>query len=496
MKITLSIKQPSKISCDLQILFVSASWRKEVVFLGNEIVQLIADVASLENFTGKDKQALFIDTPKFPTKRILLYGIGETSVTSIYELQKTLAKAITLAKKARRKKVALLPYVSWIKKFSSETLAQIITETFSLSTYQFDKYKGKEHHENKTEIDELIILTSPARLTTFEKGIALGKIYAEATIFARDLVNEPAGVTTPTYLAKVASGFAKDNNIKVTVLEKEEMEKLGMNCILGVSQGSDHPPKFIKLVYRPNGVPLKKIVIIGKGITFDTGGLSLKPSQGMETMKLDMAGAASILGVFSQIALLQPKVKVVGLIGACENMPSGKALHPGDILLAMNGKTVEVLNTDAEGRLTLADVLSYAVLKEKPSGIIDLATLTGAMMVALGQEISGLFGNNPSLTQKVKEAAAKTGEPVWEMPLYKEYKEEIKSSIADLRNIAKTRYGGSITAALFLEEFVDNTPWVHLDIAGPAFAEKNMPLSPCGATGSGVRLLLSLLTSY
>lgn len=495
MKITLSIKQPSKISCDLQILFVSPSWKEEIAFLGKEVVQLLADVSLLENFTGKDSQTLFIDTPNLAAKRILLYGIGETSVTSIYELQNTLAKAITIAAKARRKRVALSPYHAWTKKFSSETIAQVVSETFFLSTYHFDKYKGVKHHQEKTEIEEFILLTHPSRLSSFEKGVNLGKIYSQATILARDLVNEPANITTPSYLAKVASNLAKEGDIKVTILEKEEMEKLGMNCILGVSQGSDHPPKFIRLVYRSR-TPLKKIVIVGKGITFDTGGLSLKPSTGMETMKIDMAGAASVLAVFWGLSQLKPNVEVVGLIAACENMPGGSALHPGDILMAMNGKTVEVLNTDAEGRLTLADVLSYAVLKEKPSSIIDLATLTGACVVALGEKITGLFSNNQNLSKKVQEAALAEGELVWEMPLAKEYKEEIKSSIADLRNISKTRYGGSITAALFLEEFVDDIPWVHLDIAGPAYEEKNTPISPIGGTGFGVRLLLRLLTCY
>ncbi len=267
-----------------------------------------------------------------------------------------------------------------------------------------------------------------------------------------------------------------------------------MNAFLGVAVGSDKPPKFIHLSYKPRR-PSKKIVLIGKGITFDTGGLSLKSSEHMETMKLDMSGAAAVLAVFAAIPSLIIKSEVVGIIAACENMPSGKALKPGDILKALNGKTIEVLNTDAEGRLTLADAISYALIKEKPDEIIDLATLTGACMVALGQEIAGCFGNNDILLQNIEKHAKLTGENIWRMPLYREYSDLIKSPIADIKNIQTGRYGGAITAALFLSEFVGKTPWVHLDIAGPAYTEKDSPLTPSGGTGFGVRLLLEYLVS-
>lgn len=490
MKISLSTKQIPQVACDLAIIFVGENWQKEVSFLGKEITSLLLEVARNENFIGKENQSLSLNLYNFPTKKLLFYAIDE-DIKNIHNLQETLAKTIKTAEKNSRKKIALLPYFKWSQKLPSEVLAHAISKTFFLSTYRFNKYQSKTPLP-KPKIEELIVLTTPAKLSAFETGINLGKIYAEGTNFARNLVNEPASITTPSHLAKTALSLAENKLVKVTVLEKEEMAKLGMNCVLGVAQGSDHPPKFIRLAYKPPSVRTK-IVLIGKGITFDTGGLSLKPSASMETMKIDMAAAAAILGVFSKLAQLKPKIEVIGLITACENMPSGKALHPGDILQALNGKTIEVLNTDAEGRLTLADVLSYAVLKEKPAYIIDLATLTGACMKALGRDIAGLFTNNPSFAQKVKQAADNQGELLWELPLAKQYQEEIKSSIADLRNIGKTSYAGAITAALFLEEFVGGIPWVHLDIAGPAYKEKETALNPAGATGFGVCLLLHLL---
>lgn len=496
MKISLTAKNPLKIAADLLIIFVSPSWKEEVSSLGADTLDLISDVALIENFIGREKQHLFVDLQQKPVKRLLLYGVGEGKITNLYELQKIVGEAISLANKSRRRKVVLVVMTDWLKQNTAEAVSQAVAEAAILATYTFDKYKGEKHHQEKLAIEEIVLTASAPRLSAFEKGIALAKLYSGATLFARDLVNEPARITTPSYLAKIAQGFVKPRQIKVRIYEKEEIAKLGMNAFLGVSQGSDEPPKLIKLTYKPARSTNKKIVLVGKGITFDTGGLSLKSSSSMETMKLDMAGAATILAVFSKIAELKPNIEVVAFIAACENMPSGKALKPGDILKAYNGKTVEVLNTDAEGRLTLADTLSFAQISEKPQALIDLATLTGAMMVALGQDIAGLFSNNQKLTAKVKEAACRSGELVWEMPLLADYKEQIKSEVADLKNSSKTRFGGAITAALFLEEFVGKIPWVHLDIAGPAFAEKNTPLCTHGGTGFGVRLLLHLLSNY
>jgi leucyl aminopeptidase len=270
------------------------------------------------------------------------------------------------------------------------------------------------------------------------------------------------------------------------------MKKLGMNALLAVSHGSHEEPKFIKLEYRGGGT--KTITLVGKGITYDSGGLSLKPQSGLETMKCDMAGAATILGVFEALHKGKPKVHVIGLIAACENMPGGGAVKPGDVVTAMNGKTIEIVNTDAEGRIILADSLSYAGKFIPSNVIIDVATLTGACVVALGEDIAGLFTDNEKLAKQVLVNATRVGEKLWRMPIACEYEEHLKSEIADIRNVSKTKYGGAINGALFLKKFAPKgTPWAHLDIAGPAFAEKDMTISPYGGTGFGVQTLLSFI---
>ena len=306
---------------------------------------------------------------------------------------------------------------------------------------------------------------------------------------ARDLVNEPASVSTPTYLANQAKKLADGNGLKTEVWGVNKIKAAKMHGLLAVSRGGPEEPRFIKLSYTPSGKPKKKVALVGKGLTFDSGGLSLKPAKSMETMKIDMSGGATVLGTMRAIAALKPPVQVTGYVPSSENMPSGTAQKPGDIISYRNGKTVEVLNTDAEGRLILADALICAV-EDKPDVIIDLATLTGACMVALGSQVAGLFSNNQKLTDDLLASSKETGEQLWPMPLVKEYKDDIKSSIADIKNIGGG-YGGAITAALFLEEFVSDVPWAHLDIAGPAFSER----APRGGTGFGVRTLVQYVLS-
>jgi leucyl aminopeptidase len=313
---------------------------------------------------------------------------------------------------------------------------------------------------------------------------------AEATSLARDMVNEPANFFTPTRMAELAKEIANKYSLGFTVFNSRDMEAMGMGALLGVARGSSEPPKLITLNYKGDESSKNSLGFIGKGITFDSGGISIKPSEGMGEMKDDMAGGAAAIAALSAIAQLKPKVNVTAIIPATENLPSGTALKPGDILRAMNGKTIEVISTDAEGRLILADALSYAV-KQGLSPLVDLATLTGACRVALGDGYSGAFTNNQELMDKVIKAAAKAGEKIWQMPLPEEYKEQLKSEIADIKNTGD-RYGGAITAALFLTEFLDATPWVHLDIAGTASSSKGSGYSVKGATGVGVRTLVEL----
>jgi leucyl aminopeptidase len=308
-------------------------------------------------------------------------------------------------------------------------------------------------------------------------------------------VNEQAAVATPTFLAQVGRDIAKSSpDITLQVIDKAEAKKLGMEAFLGIARAADTPPKFIFLSYTPRGKKAtRKLALVGKGITFDSGGMNVKPGDHMSDMKMDMSGAAAVLGVFSVIAKLKPAFPVIGLIAATPNLISGSSIVPGDVVRAMNGKTIEILNTDAEGRVTMADSLSFAV-REGATEIIDFATLTGACVVALGEEIAGLFSTNQELTEKVKAAAFDAGEKVWEMPMERDYKKQNKSEIADIANIPNTRYGGAITAGLFLSEFVGDTPFVHLDIAGPAFTHKGTDVSPKGGTGFGVRTILNLLS--
>lgn len=492
MKISLSTKPIKETSADLLVFFVTTNWKQEIEVLGKDTLTTLIDIAKSEDFKGKAKDVIIADT-NLPSKKVLIAGVGEGKKITYFDLQKTVSKVVGTVKKTKRENIVISVHPAWLKDINTKDCIQAVVEAILLSTYVFDQYKSKKEG---LKIKTIAIHVPSKDTKDIREGFDLGKYISEGVYLSRDLVNEPPDIMNPTVLASKAKEIAKNNKgVQVTIYEKSDIQKLGMNAYLGVSQGSDTPPKFIRLHYKPKKAT-KKIVLAGKGITFDTGGLSLKPGDAMETMKCDMAGAASVLGVFSVIDKIKPNVEVIGLIAACENMPSGRAIRPGDILKAMNGKTIEVLNTDAEGRLTLADVLSFAVMREKPDGIIDCATLTGAMMVALGEDITGVFGNNTVLINKVVSAAGEAGEHVWHMPLPKMYKPLIKSNIADVRNISKSKYGGSITAALFLEEFVDNTPWVHLDMAGPAYAEKTTPLTPYGGTGFGVRLLLRMLKKY
>ncbi|OGG15565.1 hypothetical protein A3D77_02615 [Candidatus Gottesmanbacteria bacterium RIFCSPHIGHO2_02_FULL_39_11] len=493
MKITLKPTSPNKISSDVVIVF-SFQGEEVSAITDKSLLELIKKSMQREHFEGKEGEKITISPGSLAgAYKILIVGLGDSNKFESEEIRNSMGKALSFAKSLSPQTVSILPPESWMKKMDLEYLLSTLTEAVHLSSYTFNKYKS-EDPKKKKDIEEISFLISPGKLSMAEKGITEGTIHARATQFTRDLVNEPPDLTTPAYLAKVAKDIAdkSEGTIKATIYDQVEIEKIGMNAFLGVAKGSSEPPKFIHLSYRPKKSK-KKVVLIGKGITFDTGGLSLKPAQSMETMKLDMAGAAAVLGVFKALKDVSPDVSVVGLIAACENMPSGSAMRPGDILKAMSGKTIEVLNTDAEGRLTLADGLSYAVLKEKPDVIIDLATLTGACIVALGEDITGLFSNNPALAQSIEKASRETGEKLWQLPLPKIYKELIKSHIADIKNIQTGKYGGAITAALFLEEFVGNIPWAHLDIAGPSYAEKPSSLTPIGGTGYGVRLLLKYL---
>jgi leucyl aminopeptidase len=320
-----------------------------------------------------------------------------------------------------------------------------------------------------------------------------GEVIAESTAMVRDMVNSPSADMTPTIVASKAREIAKEFGLKLQVLERSQMEKLGMGALLGVAAGSAQPPKFIIVEYRRGG---KKpyIALVGKTITFDTGGISIKPAENMDKMKDDMSGGAAVLGALRTAAALKLPLNIAGLLPATENMPGGSAYKPGDVLRTLSGQTIEIINTDAEGRLILSDALAFAC-RYKPAVIVDIATLTGACRVALGQEATGMLGTGEKFKQKIRAAGEKTGERVWEMPLWEEYYEQIKSDIADMKNTGG-RDGGVITAAALLSKFVQDHPWVHLDIAATAWTEKERPYTPKGATGIGMRLLTQFLRDY
>ena len=427
---------------------------------------------------------------KLPARIVAVAGLGRREDFNADKIRGVTGEFCRSLRKLNCHRITTILHGAGMGGIELETSAQAITEGALLGLYSFTKYK-KPEYQNVEEI--MIAVTEKESVPILESAIAKGKVVAEATNLARDMVNEPASYMTPSRMAEVAEDIASKYNLECKVFDREDMEAMGMEALLGVARGSNQPPKLITLAYKGDERSEKAMGFLGKGITFDSGGISIKPSEGMDEMKGDMAGAAAVMTAVGAIAQLKPKINVTAIIPATENLPSGTALKPGDILRAMNGKTIEVISTDAEGRLILADALSYAV-KQGLSPLIDLATLTGACRVALGLLYSGVFGNDRDLIDKVLKAGERTGEKMWQMPLPEEYKEQNKSDIADIKNTGN-RYGGAITAALFLAEFVGNTPWIHLDIAGPRLSSKDSGYLVKGAAGFGVRTLVELALS-
>lgn len=461
------------------------------------------DAVTEEDFSGKTGEICVVHTHgKLPANRLAIVGLGDKKTFNDEAVRRAIGSVVRYAEKIEAKKICVAGW-AWP---DASSAGQAFCEGALLADYAFLNYlPAKNKKRAKRGLVELTVIEESATVAkTFQKGIVLGEISSRATIYVRDLVNEPASKLTPSHFLEHAQLVAKSSpNIKLSVLDKDACAKLGMGAFLGVAKGSDEAPYFLHLVYRPNGAKaqdtkLKKIALIGKGVTFDSGGLSLKPSNAMETMKCDMSGAAAVLGVFSVLADAEPNAEIHGLTAVCENMINGKAMRPGDIVTAMNGKTIEVLNTDAEGRLTLADALSFADKKIKPDVVIDLATLTGACMVALGDAVAGLMGNDDKLIKQISESAEAAGEAVWPLPLPSDYAALVVGDHTDLRNISRGKYGGALTAGLFLQEFVpENAAWAHLDIAGPSFAERELsPYSVKGGTGFGVRTLLNWLKRF
>lgn len=428
---------------------------------------------------------------RIAAERLLLMGLGKRSEFTLNRLRQAAGKAAPSLRGAGARNVTLVTDGTGLE---AEELGQALTEGCVLGLYRFLKYKTDEEDDRTKDIRTITLLTeSVGAVKGLRKGVKTGAAIAESTVMVRDMVSSPPADMTPTIIAAKAKELARQFGIKVQVLEKNHMRKLGMGALLGVASGSAQPPKFIIVEYRKGG---KKpfIALVGKTITFDSGGISIKPAENMDKMKDDMSGGAAVLGAIRNAAALKLPLNIVGLLPAAENMPGGSAYKPGDVLRTLSGQTIEILNTDAEGRLILSDALTYAC-KYKPAVIVDIATLTGACAIALGHEAIGMLGTDEKFKQKIREAGEKTGERVWELPLWEEYFDQIKSDIADMKNTGG-RPAGVITAAALLSKFVRKYPWVHLDIAATAWTEKERPYTPKGATGIGVRLLTQFLRDY
>jgi leucyl aminopeptidase len=479
-QVTPTSQDPAEITCDVLVVGASSSDggpelgpRARAVddALDGALARHLADTS----FKAKVGDVTLVTTlGRLPAKTIAIVGLGTTGDPAAAARK---AAGAVGRRFADRGTLASVIHDDLAGDHDAAATASI--EGFLLGSYRFGGYKADPH---PSKIEQ--ILLPGASVESIEEGLAL----AEATSLARDLINEPSSSLTPEALAARAREVADVAGLGCTVFDETELAEKGFGGLLGVAQGSSQPPRLIELVYRPDGAT-RKLVIIGKGITFDSGGLSLKDAKGMETMKTDMSGGAAVIGAMSAVGRLKPGVEVIGLIGASENMPSGTALKPGDVVRHYGGKTTEVLNTDAEGRLVLADVLAYAS-ENGADAIVDVATLTGSIMIALGLKLAGLFSNDDTLSDEIVRSGEASGERYWRMPLTDDFKSELVSEVADQKNVG-SRWGGSIIAATFLKEFVaPGLPWAHLDIAGTARAESDYDEVPKGGVGFGTRTLI------
>jgi leucyl aminopeptidase len=456
--------------------------------LDRDVGGALTRAMAASRFTGKRDQLLPVLAPaNLKVGRILLAGLGKTADIGVLQLQALGGNVIgALAGTGETEIAVMLGEIADLAVPPAEAAAQIAYGA-RLRSYRFDKYRTQLKPEQQPSLKKFTVLTE-AQGTAKKAFAALDRV-VDGVFLTRDLVSEPGNVLYPETLAEQAQTLS-ELGVEVEILDEKKLKKLGMGALIGVGQGSARPPRLIVMQW--NGAKKEgdaPIAIVGKGITFDTGGISLKPGPGMEDMKWDMGGSGVVIGLMKALAGRKAKINVVGIVAAAENMPDGNAIRPGDILTSMSGQTIEVNNTDAEGRLVLADALWYAQDRFKPAVMIDLATLTGAIIIALGKEQAGMFSNDDTLAEQLIAAGKATGEPLWRMPLGDGYNKQIDSDVADVKNISGSRDGGASIGAVFLERFVNGTKWAHLDIAGMAWSKKDTATVPKGATGYGVRLL-------
>jgi leucyl aminopeptidase len=453
---------------------------------------IVSSVIKNEEFKGEvNETALvrFAAKGKVKASMLLLIGVGDKLDYTAASVANVAGAATRFLRKRNVKSFALLPRSDG----EAREIAQNAATGFVTSQFELDKYRTKDKN-NKT-VDSMVLCVEGANASDLKNGLSRGQIVGDSMNFTRDLANEPPNVLHPTEFAKRAQAMAKETGLKCEILDEAKMIKLGMGSLMSVSIGSEQPAKMIVLKYEPKKSTAKKgelLAIVGKGITFDTGGISLKPGEGMDAMKYDMSGGASVVGTMRAIGLLKPSVPVIGIVAAVENMPDGKATRPSDIVTAMNGKTIEILNTDAEGRLILADAVAYAE-KQGATKIVDMATLTGAVIIALGDVNTAVLGNDQDLVNEIIECGREVGENYWQLPVGREYSKGIKSDIADIKNIGPSRKAGTIVGAVFIQEFVDKAKWAHLDIAGTAWADNERPHQAKGPTAVAVRTLIKMV---
>ena len=488
MKIDLIVAKPLEHSTPALVI---GCWEddKDDLFARSDaaLAGCLGRLADSREFYGKVNTTHLLHTlGTLPAERLLLVGLGKRAELNEERIRQASGTAVQALRAARIPSFSTALHLA-----GKETTAlEAVCEGTLLGSYTFDHYKTKDKKERFT-FEGMTLLLGSDTASDDRARVERTEIICQAVRLARDLVSQPSNVVTTGFLADTARELAKNYPLECCVLEQDELEKLGMNALVAVGRGAEEPPRLIVLEYRGAGDKDRPVVLVGKGITFDSGGISIKPGAGMEEMKTDMAGGAAVLATMQAAAGLRLSINLVGIIPAAENMPDGKAFKPGDVLTSMSGATIEITNTDAEGRLILCDALHFAQ-KYRPVTMVDLATLTGACVVALGHLASGLMGNDQRLVDALKRAGERRDERVWELPLWDGYGEAMKSDIADLKN-AGSRDGGSITAGWFLKQFVGTTRWAHLDIAGTAWSDKALPCSPKGATGVGVRLLIEYL---
>ena len=489
MKIIIADKYILKIKTKALVVGVCKNERYKgtIKQLNDALGGAVKKILEAQGFDGSLGQSVLINHTfgKVGAEQILLVGLGERAGQSEDSFRKA-GTVLANELKGRAQEAALSQEFSERKEAISP-LIQGINE----GSYEFLKYKTGQ--KPKKSFEKLVFVSKSLKETDLKREARLGEVVSDSVRIARNLVNEPPVYATPERLAQVALEIAEEGGLQCEVFDRAEIVRRGMGGLEAVSRGSDIEPRFIHLTYRPESKrkPKKRIAIAGKGITFDSGGLCIKPADGMRTMKMDMAGSAVVLGVMKALSYISPNIEVHGLISASENMTGAKAYKPDDVIRAYNGKTIEVINTDAEGRIVLSDALSYAV-ELGVDEIVDLATLTGACMVGLGSFTAGVMGNDQRLVDRILKASSQTGEKMWQLPMDDELRDEIKSTVADMKN-AGTRMGGAIIAAMLLEQFVSDTPWVHIDIAGPAYSEKKSSLREIGGTGFGINTMLRYL---